>query len=241
MRDVVRFATENPMQGLRAPLLMLLLVSASISGAQQTSPEPLQPQKQTTLLEAIASTGVRMHVPLGIVIGENGTALCKRTTHWPSSDLTAREAVEQLAGLAQYAVEEHDGVLTLIAPDITAHQRDLLTYRAERFELPPKRSMRILSSDMTGWLWMFADGGGGYGTSVGDGVGSYAISLPPMDNVTTEQIANRAMKMEPGGIWILRASAGAAKNSADDRIDFYSYAEPDRIPGELGCDPGSNK
>ena len=226
------------MPACRTLLLTLLFASQLIShplfAAQLSARDEHSPGK-ITLLQALAEIGLRTRQPLGLVVGEDQTALCRPRTERPPSDLTAREAVEELAKLALYAVEEHDGVLILIAPDITKHQRDLLFYRTERFEETPKQTMRMLSSDLTGWLWLSADGGGSYGTSVGDAVKAYAITIPPLTDVTTEQIANQAMTIGAGGIWILRASATAAKVPSDDRIDFLSYAEPQWMMSEMSC------
>ena len=64
---------------------------------------------------------------------------------------------------------------------------------------------------------------------------AYAITIPPLTDVTTEQIANQAMTIGAGGIWILRAGATAAKIPSDDRIDFLSYAEPQWMMSEMSA------
>jgi hypothetical protein len=228
------------MPACRTFLLTLLFASQLIShpllAAAQVSARDEQSPRKITLLQALAEIGLRTRQSLGIVVGEDQTALCKPRTGRLPSDLTTREAVEELAELARYTVEEHDGVLVLIAPDITKHQRDLLLYRTERFEETPKQTMRMQSSDLTGWLWLAADGGGGYGTSLGDAVKVYAITIPPLTHVTTEQIANQAVTIGAGGIWVLRASATAAKVPGDDRIDFLSYAEPQWMMSAMSCE-----
>lgn len=135
-----------------------------------------------------------------------------------------------------------------MAPDINSHQRVLLTHRFEKFRTEPKQTMHEISAQLTGWLWVEVDGAQGYGESIGDSPTAHAINLPILEDLTTEQIADRIVTIQPAGMWILQgntippllpdaegSSTPSANDSGRDKIDFYSWSEPDQVRRDLIC------
>ena len=108
--------------------------------------------------------------------------------------------------------------------------------------------MHGISAQLTGWLWVEVDGAQGYGESTRDSTTAHTINLPILEDVTTEQIADRIVTIPPAGMWILQgntipsllpaaegSTTPSANDSARDKIDFYSWSEPDQVRRNLTC------
>ena len=191
--------------------------------------ENLKPQDAITLI------GLQTHIPIAIVLGEDTSALCSRSDSYSLHNVTPRYALEQVAQTVGYAVEERDGVIMLMAPDLITHTRDLLTHRFEQFDAGGKVTMHLMSATLTGWLWVEVDQAGGWGYSIGDSTQAYTITLPASSNVTTQEIADKVIKTGMGGMWILRAKAARDPDLQGDRIEFYSWSEPLQVRAEAFC------
>jgi hypothetical protein len=189
----------------------------------------LKPQDAITLI------GLQTHIPIAIVLGADTSALCSRSDSYSLHEVTPRYALEQVAQTVGYAVEERDGVVMLMAPDVITHTRDLLTHRFEQFDAGGKTTMHGISETLTGWLWVEVDQAGGWGTSFGDSTQAYTITLPALSDVTTQEIADRVIKAGMGGMWILRAKAASDPDLHGDRIEFYSWSEPIQVRAEALC------
>jgi hypothetical protein len=204
--------------------------------------------KTVTPLVAIREIGLQSHAPIGIVIGANQSALCTGRVSFALHEVTPRDALEEAVRSANYSVEEQDGIILLMAPDINSHQRKLLTHRFKEFRTEAKQTMHGISAQLTGSLWIEVDGASGYCASIGDSTTAHTISLPLLEDVTTEQIADRIATIPPGGMWILQgntippllpategSTTPSANDSARDTIDFYSWSEPDQVRMDLTC------
>jgi len=204
--------------------------------------------KTVTPLVAIREIGLQSHAPIGIVFGANQSALCTGRVSFALHEVTPRDALEEAVRSANYSVEEHDGIILLMAPDINNHQQMLLAHRFKEFRTEAKQTMHGISAQLTGWLWVEVDGAQGYGESIGDSTTAHTINLPVLEDVTTEQIADRIVKIPPAGMWILQgntippllpategSTTPSASDSARDTIDFYSWSEPDQVRRELIC------
>jgi hypothetical protein len=204
--------------------------------------------KAVTPLVAIREIGLQSHVPIGIVVGANQSALCTGRVSFALREVTPRDMLEEAVRATNYSVEEHDGVILLTAPDINSHQRALLTHRFERFPAEAKQTMHQISAQLSGWLWVEVDEANGYAGSIGDSTTAHTISLPTLENVTTEQVADKIVTTPPAGMWILQgntipplspanegSTTPSANDSARDRIDFYSWSEPNQVRMDLTC------
>lgn len=185
--------------------------------------------------DAITSIGLQTHIPIAIVLGADTSALCSRSNSYSLHKVTPRYALEQVAQTAGYAVEERDGVILLMAPDVTAHTRDLLTHRFEQFDAGGKTTMHGISATLSGWLWAEVDHADGWGTSTGDSTQAYTITLPALSDVTTQEIADKVIKTGMRGMWILRGKAAGDPDLHGDGIEFYSWSEPLQVRAEALC------
>ena len=108
--------------------------------------------------------------------------------------------------------------------------------------------MHQISAQLGGWLWVEVDEANGYAGSIGDSTTAHTIGLPTVENVTTEQVADKIVTTPPAGMWILQgntipsllpANKGStilsANDLARDRIDFYSWSEPNQVRMDLTC------
>jgi hypothetical protein len=185
--------------------------------------------------DAITSIGLQTHIPIAIVLGADTSALCSGSDSYSLHKVTPRYALEQVAQTVGYAVEERDGVIMVMAPDVTTHIHDLLTHRFEQFDAGGKTTMHGISATLSGWLWVEVDQAGGWGTSTGDSTQAYTIALPAISNVTTQEIADRVIKTGMGGMWILRGRTARDPDLHGDGIEFYSWSEPGQVRAEALC------
>jgi hypothetical protein len=185
--------------------------------------------------DAITSIGLQTHIPIAIVLGADTSVLCSRSDSYSLHEVTPRYALEQVAQTVGFAVEERDGVMMLMAPDVITHTRDLLTHRFEQFDAGGKTTMHGISATLTGWLWVEVDQASGWGDSIGDSTQAYTVTFPALSNITTQEIADRVIKTGIGGMWILRAKAASDSDLNGDRIEFYSWSEPIQVRGEAFC------
>jgi hypothetical protein len=246
--------TPRFVMGLSSRVIAALTCAMYIVGLSSAWPQDVFNQKlgfdakTVTPLVAIREIGLQSHVPIGIVFGANQPALCTGRVSFTLHEVTPRDALLEAVRSANYSVEEKDGIILLMAPDINSHQRTLLTHRFKEFRTEAKQTMHGISAQLTGWLWVEVDGAQGYGESTGDSTTAHTFNLPILEDVTTEQIADRIVTIPPTGMWILQgntippllpaaegSTTPSANDSARDKIDFYSWSEPDQVRRDLIC------
>ncbi len=125
--------------GLSSRRIAVLTCVTYIVGLSSAWPQDLFNQKSAfdaknvTPLVAIREIGLQSHAPIGIVIGPNQSALCAGRVSFALHEVTPRDALEEAVRSTNYSVEEQNGIILLMAPDINSHQRTLLTHRFKEF------------------------------------------------------------------------------------------------------------
>lgn len=186
-----------------AGLLMLLPLEA----AAQTSPAPTaQPllvnlRAQASALDAIIAIGLATHAPIGILPGQDTTALCKTRYTFNLTDMDATTALLAVAQRMQYSWYEQDGVMILRAPDLTPRQTELIERRID-FPAQSNEVTAVLRSHLAISLWLIDRDVEGYGASIGHAANDVRLSLPALKNVTAPEVANRVITTGSGGIWL---------------------------------------
>jgi hypothetical protein len=175
-----------------------------------------------TPLELIRAVGFQTRLPIGVALGNDLDALS--TKHPYDLDrVGARSALLKAIEGTGYSIRNENNVMVLIAPDMTPHQRDLLTHEYRDFKPGPNESMTELGVMLTMWMRAAMDPKLGFATSI---LGStnderFTLSVPPV--ATTEQIANEIVGQGSKGIWILRVSRSLPSGELSDRVDIEPY------------------
>jgi hypothetical protein len=221
-----------------AGLLVLLSLEAAVA---QTSPGPTAQPSQVTFrakasaLDAIIAIGLAAHAPIGILPGQDTTALCKTRYESDLTDLDASSALLSVAHQMQYSWYEEDGVMILRAPDLTPRQAELLDHRFANYPAQSKRTVHLLTARLAEWLWSSQHPDQGYGGSILDTPGAPRIDLPDLNDVTPSQIANRIVTQGSGGMWISQIRPHAADEINEYDIILELYRDPDQLKGEIAC------
>jgi hypothetical protein len=94
-----------------------------------------------------------------------------------------------------YTIGEDNGVLVLMAGDMTARQRDLLTHVYSDFKLEPYGTMVELGAGLTMWMRAAIDPQVSFGASIGGATNDERFTLEAIQLATTEEIANRIVSL----------------------------------------------
>ena len=95
----------------------------------QPAPALVNLSMRATPLELVEEVGLQTRVPIGIIPGQDANALCKSKSTFVFLGDDPRDALDAIAQQAHFTLSQADGVFLLTAPDVTAHQRDVLNHR----------------------------------------------------------------------------------------------------------------
>jgi hypothetical protein len=176
-----------------------------------------------TPLELIRAVGFQTRLPIGVALGNDLDALSRTKHSYDLDRVGARSALVKAIEGTGYSITNENNVMVLIAPDLTPHQRDLLTHEYRDFKPGPNESMTSLGVMLTMWMRAAIDPKLGFATSI---LGStnderFALSVPSV--ATTEQIANEIVGQGSKGIWILRVSPLLLSGELSDTVDIEPY------------------
>jgi hypothetical protein len=216
-------------------LLSLEAVIAQSAPAPNAQPSQVNFRAKTSALDAIIAIGLATHSPIGILPGQDTTALCKTRYEFDLTDLDASSALLSVAHQMQYSWYEEDGVMILRAPDLTPRQAELLDHRFANYPAQSKRTVHLLTARLAEWLWSSQHPDQGYGGSILDRPGAPEITLQELKDVTPSQIANRIVTNGSRGMWISQIRPNAADEMTDYQIILELYRDPNQLQPEISC------
>jgi hypothetical protein len=191
---------------------------------------------RVTALDAIVAVGLQTHTPIGIVPGRDTKSLCRSQYPFDLGGMDVSAALLDIAHRAQYSLAEENGVFIITASDTTPRQLEVLGHRFKEFKPGTEQTMHMLTFQLSGWLWAEVAHGEGYGGSILDNPAAPKISLPPvLENITTQEIADRVITNGKGGMWISKINPDSAKELDDFSIEFESYGDADQLKREILC------
>lgn len=218
----------------------VLVLSTGTLRAQTSAGSDPQPGQVTfraeaRALDAIIAIGLATHAPIGLLPGQDTTALCKTRYRFNLTDMDATTALLTVAQQMQYSWYEEDGVMILRAPDLTPRQTELIERRIPEFPAQERQVTALLSANLGIALWVIDHPNQGYGGSIGHGTNDVRLSLPQLKDVTALQVANRVVTMGSGGIWMsgIRPQATDDINGYDILLGLYQDAHP--LKNFLAC------
>ena len=174
--------------------------------------------KGATRLDLIRAVGRQTRIPIGVAVGQDVGMLEKTKQTYDLVNADAKTALQEAISGTGYSLAEKDGVIVLMAGDITPYQRELLAYRLKDFRSGPDSAMTDLNFQLNMWLDAAINPDKpGYGASL---LGSTNDERFTMETISDcEQDCFAWLK----GMWIFNAEAVAAKGSPMERMLIESY------------------
>lgn len=92
--------------------------------------------------------------------------------------------------------------------------------------------MSSLASELTGWMWTEVGHVPAWDASIMmSSLDAEKVQLSTIKEESTEQIANRIVKLGSKGIWVLKPNTANPKGPADEQIDItLTTTTPDFLP-----------
>jgi hypothetical protein len=230
--------------------LASILIFPEFSHAQ-SQPDTVGPEVMVVSLQdenqiplrAISEIAIQSGMPIGIAFGADQQMLCSKAVPVHIKNRPVDEAVTEIARTAGFSVETKDGVLVMTAPDLTSLQLSILGHRFEQYPQQSASSMAALGARLTGAIRMEIGNESTFAASILHSVDSDHVSLSASTGLSTEDIANRIVKLDKRGLWIFRGAthnADTATNELpsprDAEIRVFSYADNLDALRSITCD-----
>jgi len=188
-------------------------------------------------MAAISAIGRQAHLPIGIVVGKDYGRLCRLSGSFDFKGSDPRDALREVAGHAGYTLTEEGGAEVLLASDIAQWQQDVLNYRVTAFPGLKNETMAYMGVMLTGWIQTTIAQGHGFGGSLLGSLTDRQLSLPPMRSVAIQEIADRAVSLDEGGIWIMKPTVVNPEGTKDVEIEIISYHDRPDASSQIACGP----
>ena len=108
--------------------------------------------KEATPLDLIRATAFQTRIPIGVAMGRDRGVLEEAKRFFDLQNVDARSALLDAVRDTDYTIGEDNGVLVLMAGDMTARQRDLLTHVYSDFKSESYGTMVELGVGLTMWM-----------------------------------------------------------------------------------------
>jgi len=174
-------------------------------------------------IDLIRAVGFQTRIPIGVAMGKDIDALSKKARAYDLDRVDAASALSVAIEGTGYSIEIRDGVTVLMAGDLTAYQRELVTHSFTDFNPGKAEIMVSLGAMLTGWLRAFIDPTTGWGGSILSSTNEEKLNLEVPTPATTEDIANRIVRMGSCGMWIFKGGASHQSPVSATSIDIEPY------------------
>ncbi|MES2219761.1 MAG: hypothetical protein V4587_02205 [Acidobacteriota bacterium] len=187
-------------------------------------------------LAAINAIGRQARLPIGIVVGKDYGRLCRLSGSFDFQGSDARDALRKVAERAGYTLTEHRGVEVLLASDIAPWQRDVLNYKLTAYPGMKNETMAYMGVMLTEWMQAAFDAHGFAGSVLGS-LTDRPLSLPAMRSVSIQEIADRVVSLDEGGMWIMKPTVAKPEGAKDVEIEVISYHDRPDASSQISCGP----
>jgi hypothetical protein len=187
-------------------------------------------------MSAIGAIGHQAHFPIGIIVGKDYGRLCRLSGSFDFKGSDPRDALRKVAEQAGYTLTGESGPQVLIASDIAPWQQDVLNYKLTASPGIKNETMAYMGTVLTGWIQM-AIAKRGFAGSVLSSLTDRQLSLPPMRSVSIQEIADRIVSLDEGGIWIMKPTVKNPEDPKDVEIEVISYRDRPDASAQITCGP----
>ena len=215
-----------------------LLSAVLVAGAQSTvvAAPQVTLSVRGSLISTISAIGHRAHLPIGIVVGKDYGRLCRLSGSFDFQGSDARDALRKVAEEADYTLTEDGGAEVLLASDMAPWQREVLHYKLAASPGIKNETMAYMGVMLTGWM-QAAFATRGFAGSVLGSLADRPLSLPPMRSVSIQEIADRIVSLDEGGIWIMKPTVKKPEGIKDFEIEVISYRDRPNATSQISCGP----
>jgi hypothetical protein len=176
-----------------------------------------------TPLDLIRAVGRQTRIPIGIVLGQDLTALSRTSRSYDLENVNARFALlEAIAGTG-YSLREENHVMVLTASDVTIRQERLLMHEYSGFAAGTSSTMVELGASLTMWMRAAIDPGIGFGSSILSSTNDERFTVDTVPSATTEELANRIVSLGSKGMWIFRVDPVSPEGPLEDEVQIEAY------------------
>lgn len=186
--------------------------------------------RSATPYQAIQAAGRQSRRAIGIVLGRNARSLLGHPRPFALADVDVETALRDAVCGTGYSLQQRSGVLMLIAGDLTARQKRVLSLPVADFRAEPGSSLSDMGQSLTMWLQNTLHPGGGYMLGGISSTNEEGFTMPEIASSTVEQIANRIVQIGPKGIWVLHADAVKQRGRPRDTVAIESYQHYTNAP-----------
>lgn len=97
--------------------------------------------------------------------------------------------------------------------------------------------MASLGTTLTGWMRMVLGHEQTFAASVFSSPNARGYSLSELRAASVEDVANRIVRLDGGGIWLLRLTNQNARGPQDDEVRVFSYVDDRDALESVQCGP----
>jgi hypothetical protein len=188
-------------------------------------------------MSAISAIGHQAHLPIGIIVGKDYGRLCRLSGSFDFKGSDARDALRKVVEHAGYTLTEDGGAQVLTAPGLASWQQDVLNYKLTASPGIKNETMAYMGVMLTGWIQSTIGQGHGFVGSVLGSLTDGQLSLPPMRSVSIQEIADRIVSLDEGGIWIMKPTVKNPEGPKDVEIEVISYRDRPNASSPITCGP----
>lgn len=223
-------------------ILFASIIELSMLGSsycQVSSPPP--PHRVTyvssgdTPMNAVSAIALQSHAPIGIVIGEQQNKLCQTPVPFDIRDMTVKNALAKIGAASEYSLRDENGVLVLVASDLTRWQEAVLKHRFEAIGGDPKVTMSVMATRLTGWIRMAMGNVTTFAGATLYSPDSQEINMPALRDVSVEEVADFIVTRGDKGMWVLHGATENPTSPAELTVDIYSYHDDEASLRHLSC------
>ena len=186
--------------------------------------------RDATALELIESTGRQTRVPIGIVFGQDPTVLSKTKRSYRLFDVDVMSALLEAVAGTGYKVGRSERGFLLIAADLNARQRQILTHKFADFPGASNATMPELANSLTMWIEGEFDHPTVFMSSILGSTNDEQLTLRALPPSTAQQIADKIVSLGSRGMWILTMDAVQRTSGWTDGIKIEPYQHYSNLP-----------
>jgi hypothetical protein len=177
-----------------------------------------------TAFDLIRAVGFQARIPMGIVLGQDLTALTKTARPYDLVNADARSVLLKAIEGTTYSIQDQNHVVLILAGDLTRREKDLLIHRYSKFATGlPSNKMVCLGMVLNGWMGEAVHPGAGFGGSCATSTNEEQLKLTFAPVATTEEIANQIVSQGSKGMWIFKESVTNMRDEPKEEIDIVPY------------------
>ena len=182
-------------------------------------------------LDLIRAVGFQTRIPIGVVLGKDLDKLSRTKRSFDLERVDAKAALSAAIDGTGYSIEDENGIMVVVADDLTQYQRTLLDHNFTDLKPQTNDTMVSLGVTLTVWLRAVVDPTAGSGASILGSTNDERLTLKVAPVATTEDIANQIVSLGSKGMWVFRVGASPLSGTSAVDVDIEPYQHYTNVAG----------